>query len=370
MQKLYRYGAWALVIGVLLIWGALPLHAQDPETDTEILDAENSNGFDHPYKYEGGSGEWDDWSPPINVFDEEEDGLGGMSYVSRLEGSIISPPRFIPDFTLASTTGEDISYSDYRGKVLMIYMGYLTCPDVCPTTMADLLRAYRGAGEPENVEILFITIDPERDTQEYMARYVNAFHEDFVGLMPEDQAQVDEIASYFGLIYERREVDSAVGYLMDHSAAVYMTTPDGRIVSQYPFGVPYTELENDMQIMSQYTIDTPDYDAMDFETEIVGHTPDREYRITIPDGTGTELRMGRDPGVIPLTIELWLGEQDILVLENHDNADYLVGGIWVAPFETVYKQFYEPQTFVGLCTVTVGRDLVEIIVAYPPETAE
>ncbi|HLA44268.1 MAG TPA: hypothetical protein VJZ27_12570 [Aggregatilineales bacterium] len=77
--------------------------------------------------------------------------------------------------------------------------------------------------------------------------------------------------------------------------------------------------------------------------------------------------MGNDPGIIPLEINLTIGEQDILVLENHDNLDYLVGGIWVAPYETVSRQFYEPQTFVGLCTVTVGRDLVEIIVSEPED---
>lgn len=339
----------ALVVMVVMLAAlVLPVTAQDPN-DPE---AEDTNG----------------WQPPIDT-SSAGGGIQTLSYTNRLLGTVISPPRYIPDFSLPSTTGEDFTFNDYRGDILMIYFGYLTCPDVCPATMGDLLRAYRDIGEPENVKVVFITIDPERDTLDYMGRYVNAFHENFVGVRPENMEQVDEIAKSFGLIYERREVDSAVGYLMDHSAAVYMVAPDGRLVSQFPFGVPYTEMSNDMDVMLDYTYATGGQ-TLATENTFENLDPDREYRIVIPDGTNNELMMGRDPGIIPLEILLWIGERDVLVLENHDNSDYLVGGLWVAPHETVYKQFYEPQSFIGLCTVTVGRDLVEIIVDYPPESAD
>ncbi len=289
-----------------------------------------------------------------------------VSYIGRLQGSVVFPHRPIPDFTLPSTKGEDFTLSDYRGRTVLVYFGYMTCPDVCPMTMVDIRRAYLSLGEPEDkVVVVFITIDPERDTLDVMKRYVEGFNEDFIGLRPESEEQLQMLMNSFGVSRQIREVDSAVGYLVDHSATVFMLGPDGRLISQFPFGVSYTEIANDIGVLSDYII--PINDANIIAKYVSDVDPSREYRIVIPEGTGNLIRLGQDPGIIPLEINLTLGVQDILVIENHDDTDYLVGGIWVAPKETVAKQFYEEQTFVGLCTVTVGRDLVEIIVKAPEE---
>lgn len=296
------------------------------------------------------------WVPPIAF-----DGSMAPSYTRELMGSAVIPPRPVMDFTFPSTTGQDFTLSSQRGKVVMMYFGYLTCPDVCPTTMADMMRAYRDLGEPaDKVTVLFVTIDPERDTLEYMTRYVQAFNPNFIGVRPNTQADVDALLESFGVIAQRREVDSAAGYLIDHSASVLILSPDGRLVDQLPFGVQYTEIVNDLDILMYYT--NLGRDTESIMGEVVVNDPSREYRIVIPAGAGEMIRMGRDPGVIPLDIRLKIGELDILVLENNDSEDYLVGGIWVAPNETVKKQFFAPQTFEGMCTVTVGRDLVSIIV--------
>ncbi|MCL4878291.1 MAG: SCO family protein [Anaerolineae bacterium] len=290
------------------------------------------------------------------------------SYQDRLRGSIINPPRDVGDFTLPSTTGEDFTLSEHGGKIVMVYFGYLTCPDVCPTTMADMKRAYEAVGAPKDqVVSVFITIDPERDSLDIMKRYVNAFNPDFIGLRPESQEQLQDLLDRFGVLVKRREVDSALGYLLDHSASIRLIGPDGRVISEYPYGIPYEEVANDLQVMMDYLLPSgiAGGETVSASDLVPAHDPAREFRIVIPEGTGTQIAMGQDPGIIPLKIYLTLGVQDILVLENHDNTDYLVGGLWVAPFETVSKQFYEPQSFVGLCTVTVGRDLVEIVVAEP-----
>ena len=302
-----------------------------------------------------------EWQPPISI-----KGNLSLTYADELLGTVISPPRELADFTLPSSDGDDYTLSEHAGKIQLVYFGYMTCPDVCPATLADILRAYRDVGEPvEDVEVLFITIDPERDTLERLETYTSAFHEDFIGLRPTSQEQLDALMQNIGVIAERREVDSVLEYLMDHSATVFMVSPDGRLLAQYPFGVPYTEIANDVQVMMNYTAPTGEAGRISIGSEPTIEDPDREYRIVIPEGTGSEIMMGDDPGIIPLKIELTLGERDVLVLENNDVSDYLVGGIWVAPFETVSKQFYEAQSFVGLCTVTVGRDLVEIIVSEP-----
>lgn len=296
------------------------------------------------------------WVPPIAY-----DGSLAPSYTRDLMGSAVTPPREVMDFTFPSTTGEDFTLSSQRGKLVMMYFGYMTCPDVCPTTMADMMRAYRDVGEPsDKITVIFVTIDPERDTLDYMSKYVSAFHADFIGVRPPDQAAVQTLLDSYGVKAERREVDSAVGYLIDHSASVLILSPDGRLVDQLPFGVQYTEIVNDLDILMYYTALGEDVESV--MGEVVVDDPSREYRIVIPAGSGDLIRRGQDPGVIPLDIRLQLGVQDILVLENHDTQDYLVGGIWVAPNETVKKQFFAPQTFEGMCTVTVGRDVVTIIV--------
>lgn len=299
------------------------------------------------------------WVPPISTTGQRQ-----LTYVNDLMGTIMNPPYDVGDFSAPASNGETFSLSDYGGKLLMVYFGYLTCPDVCPTTLADMMRAYREVeATTDEVQVLFITVDPERDTLERIGKFVTAFHPDFLGLRPEDDTEVRALATLFGVEYERREVDSSVEYLFDHSAAVFMIGPDGRIISQYPFGVPYTEMVNDLKVLRNYLIAPDAYVVPDKQQ--VSIDPSREYRIVIPEGTGDLIQMGQDPGIIPLNIELILGEKDVIVLENHDYRDYLVGGIWVAPHETTYKQFYEPQTFIGLCTITVGSDLVEIIVREP-----
>jgi protein SCO1/2 len=294
------------------------------------------------------------------------DSPSGMSYVSQLQGSVISPPRELDDFALPSTTGQDFTLSDYGGKIIMVYFGYLTCPDVCPATLADMRRAYLEVGEPyQDVVVLFITLDPERDTLDHLASYVNAFHTDFIGLRPTSLEQLETLKSNFGVFSETREVESGAGYLIDHSATVFLIAPDGRIISQFPFGVSYREITNDLNVLLNYTLSPSEVGAELTEERVPVNDPAREFRIVIPEGTSSQIALGNDPDIIPLTINLTLGERDVLVLENHDNSDFLVGGVWVAPYETVRKQFYEAQTFVGLCTVTVGRDLVEIVVVEP-----
>lgn len=360
----------------LLTFGSSPFDISIPDDivipqrgDTLLLkDTEIQNLTDYLFSLAAAQPAEASFNPPDTESTAMVNGISEVtplpSYTSQLKGSIINPPRKVADFTLPSTKGT-FTFSEQRGKILMVYFGYLTCPDVCPTTMADMMRAYRFVGEPQNeVVVALITLDPERDTLERLDQYVSAFNADFIGLRPESAEQVQALVESFGVTYQRREVDSELGYLIDHSATVFLVGPDGRIVSQFPFGIAYTEIANDLEVMANYTLEQ-DEASVEIAASTQPVDPAREYRIVIPQGTGDAISMGNDPGIIPLKIELTLGERDILVLENHDHNDFLVGGIWVAPYETVSKQFYEPQSFVGLCTVTVGRDLIEIIVSEP-----
>ena len=135
------------------------------------------------------------------------------------------------DFTLDSSAGP-VSLSDLRGRVVLLYFGYTACPDICPTNLiriADALRALRPA-ELERTRVLFVSVDPERDAPEHLARYAAYFHPNVLGLTGAP-ALLAQIAERYGAAYRRiDDTGSAMGYLIDHSAFTYVVDPSGHLV--------------------------------------------------------------------------------------------------------------------------------------------
>lgn len=131
-------------------------------------------------------------------------------------------------FELVSHTGETVTDAAFAGEYLLVYFGFTFCPDVCPAELATMARAV-DLLEPEvaeQVRPLFITIDPERDTPEAMAEYVDLFHPRMVGLTGSTE-QVSKAAREYRVFYQKVEDDDFNYYLMDHSSFVYLTGPDG-----------------------------------------------------------------------------------------------------------------------------------------------
>ncbi|BCU07954.1 SCO family protein [Allochromatium tepidum] len=135
------------------------------------------------------------------------------------------------DFTLDSSAGP-VRLSDLRGQVVLIYFGYTSCPDICPTNLvyiANALRALQPA-ELERTRVLFVSVDPERDDPERLAGYVAYFHPNILGLTGTPE-QLAEIAGRYGAAYRRvDDSGSAMGYLIDHSAFTSVVDPSGRLV--------------------------------------------------------------------------------------------------------------------------------------------
>ena len=134
------------------------------------------------------------------------------------------------DFTLSSAAWA-VSLADFRGKVVLIYFGYTHCPDICPLNLSYLTMALNGltARERERVQVLFISVDPERDTPERLRAYTKHFAPDILGVTGTSQ-QVAETASLYGAAYRRVEIeDSALGYAVDHSAYTYLLDRTGRL---------------------------------------------------------------------------------------------------------------------------------------------
>ena len=131
-------------------------------------------------------------------------------------------------FHLTDHTGKPRTLADFRGKAVVVFFGYTHCPDVCPTTLADLAQAMRLLGkDAQQVQVLFVTVDPERDTQALLAKFVPAFDPSFLGLYGDAQA-TKEAARSFRAEYMKQPLKSG-GYSMDHSTFRYIVDTQGRL---------------------------------------------------------------------------------------------------------------------------------------------
>lgn len=118
---------------------------------------------------------------------------------------------------------------DFRGKAVVLFFGFANCPDVCPTTLADMAQVVRELGKDgERVQVLFVTVDPERDTREVLAKYVPAFNPGFLGLRGDLEA-TRAAAKEFKVYFEKRPAETPGSYSVDHSAQAYVIDPQGRL---------------------------------------------------------------------------------------------------------------------------------------------
>lgn len=137
-------------------------------------------------------------------------------------------------FSLLDHRGERVSEADFAGRLKLVYFGYTYCPDVCPTGLATIAAAYDQLSEAEQARVvpLFITVDPERDTVEAMADYVDLFHPDLVGLTG-STSEIEAAAKTFRVYYRKAESESASAYLVDHSAFAYLMDGDNRYLAHF-----------------------------------------------------------------------------------------------------------------------------------------
>jgi protein SCO1/2 len=156
------------------------------------------------------------------------------------------PERSLPhsaagggDFTLQAASGP-VSLSDYRGKVVLLYFGYTYCPDVCPTSLAATAEGLRQLKPEElaKVAMLFVSVDPERDTPARLKEYAGFFHPAIVGVTGTPDSVAD-VARRYGVIYAKQPVSTAGGgYVVDHSSDTYVLGPDGRLAGKIAHATP------------------------------------------------------------------------------------------------------------------------------------
>jgi protein SCO1/2 len=133
------------------------------------------------------------------------------------------------DFAMPDHTGKVRTLADFKGKAVVVFFGYTQCPDVCPTTMVEMANVMKQLGPlSDKVQVLFVTVDPERDTPELLAKYVPSFDPRFLGLSG-DKAATERMAKEFKVFYQKVPGKQEGNYTMDHTAGSYVFDPQGRI---------------------------------------------------------------------------------------------------------------------------------------------
>lgn len=164
-----------------------------------------------------------------------------------LKAGVFEPPSAAPNFSLPASTGGEQALANYRGKVVLLGFGFTTCPEVCPTTLAVLAQARKRLGaQADQVQVLYVTVDPERDNAERMQGYLRGFDPTFVGLTgaPDKLAAV---RAKYGVTAERKNIGNS--YSVAHSSSVYLIDRKGLLRGMMPYGRAPDDYVHDVRIL-------------------------------------------------------------------------------------------------------------------------
>jgi protein SCO1/2 len=164
-----------------------------------------------------------------------------------LKAGVFDPPRQAPDFSLQASDGGELVLSRYRGKVVILGFGFTSCPDVCPITLATLAQARRKLGpDAADVQVVYVTVDPERDRPERMKEYLHAFDPTFVGGTGA-AGTLGAVRKDYGVFAEKKSKGS--GYEFAHSSYTYLIDRRGRLRALMPYGRGPDDYVHDLKIL-------------------------------------------------------------------------------------------------------------------------
>jgi protein SCO1/2 len=174
----------------------------------------------------------------------------GPAKRSDFKATDITGADFGKKLELTDHNGNKRTLSDFRGKAVVLFFGYTQCPDVCPTTLADVAAAMKSMppADAARVQVLFVSVDPERDTPDLLKQYVPYFHPSFLGL----HGTPDEIAASakeFRIHYRKHVDPEASGYLVDHTAGSYVLDAEGQIRLFQPYAQPPADIAHDLVLL-------------------------------------------------------------------------------------------------------------------------
>jgi protein SCO1/2 len=167
--------------------------------------------------------------------------------IEGLKAGVFNPAREAPDFSVRGSDGTALTLSRYRGKVVLLGFGYTSCPNVCPTTLEVLAQAQRKLGPlGSQVQVIYLTVDPERDDSERLKQYLAAFDPTFVGGTG-TAAQMAAVRESYGVTAEKHGTGS--DYAVAHSSFVYLITRDGKLRALMPFGHKADDYVHDISML-------------------------------------------------------------------------------------------------------------------------
>jgi protein SCO1/2 len=152
-----------------------------------------------------------------------------------------------PPLDLVDQDGRRFDLASLQGDPVLVYFGYTHCPDVCPATIGTLNEVIAAVDEP--LRAVIVTVDPERDTVEFMASYIRYFSDEYVGLTG-TPSEIRVAADGYGVTYARIDTGSASGYAMAHTAEIYLIDARGRLRAHYPFGVTAADVTRDLRYLA------------------------------------------------------------------------------------------------------------------------
>jgi protein SCO1 len=181
--------------------------------------------------------------------------VAGLTLTSRsgdprseaMRAGVFDPPKPAPELSLAGSDGSEVTLARYRGKIVLLTFGFTHCPAVCPTTLATLAQARNGLGEAaDQVQVIFVTVDPARDDAAHMRDYLAAFDPGFIGATGAPEALAGVRRSY-GVTAVRQ--GSGPDYAMAHSSSIFLIDRAGRLRAMMPFGHDARDFVHDIKLL-------------------------------------------------------------------------------------------------------------------------
>ena len=165
----------------------------------------------------------------------------------EFHGTILQSPDPAYNFQLTDDIGQRVQLSDFQGKLVVLYFGYTYCPDVCPATLTEMDKGVKILGtKAEEIQVIMISVDPERDSPAALAEYMKHFNPTFIGLTGTPE-QIALVATPFGIYYEKDTSGGEEGYLVNHTASLLVIDREGHLKLIFPFGTPAADIAADLE---------------------------------------------------------------------------------------------------------------------------
>lgn len=166
----------------------------------------------------------------------------------QFHGIDITGADYAKGFQLTDFNGQPHTLDDFKGKVVVLFFGYTQCPDVCPTTMSELAQVKQKLGaDADKLQVLFVSVDPERDTPAVLKAYMAGFDPSFLGLYATSPEQLAELARDYKVYFKKVDGKTPTSYTMDHTAASYVYDPNGRLRLYTRYGTPVDDMAADIR---------------------------------------------------------------------------------------------------------------------------